>query len=394
MALGGVIATFVMTIIFGIIAPTFDVGSDVKLLVDVVTFQVGDSLELSGCRMCYGLSTDEVYNPKVEHFKTCISSPVGIDLNPSVKCDFSAASMDQLRVIKGDSTPRKKVWVVRNEELVSEDECNSTEKCCIHKTNTSRTSSQWTHIDGRIQTPFCTPLWNVTAEHSCLLCFHVAKESLFYCNLMLLTLGQKYNSQWKNMRNIAKLNNCDSLYYTMNRNFSKQDVNQNILFKETFTHDDQFGLSFRTHDINSINENMVCDQSVCLTHLNSVSKFYSSPDFNYESWKHLMIYDRLNRRIGGKLCTVLTIYGWSILIPIFLNLTFHICMFYRDLKNRKVSHVEFISVLILCYPQWRCIKFLVNYLYHKDENRLQNEKETYQREVETIEAFAEAGIQV
>ena len=59
-----------------------------------------------------------------------------------------------------------------------------------------------------------------------------------------------------------------------------------------------------------------------------------------------------------------------------------------------MTRFEIIPVLILCYPQWRCCKFLVNYLYHKDENRLQVEKQTYEREVETMEAFAEAGIQV
>ena len=160
------------------------------------------------------------------------------------------------------------------------------------------------------------------------------------------------------------------------------------------THNDQCGLSFRTHNNNSVHDNTVCDQSVCLIHLIAVSNIFKSNDFNYEQWQTLIKFDILNRRIGGRLCRLLTIYGWSILIPILLNLIFHISMFIRDFKNKKVSRVEFISVLILCYPQWRCVKFLVNYFYHKDENRLQNEKQTYQRDVETVEAFAESGIQV
>ena len=138
----------------------------------------------------------------------------------------------------------------------------------------------------------------------------------------------------------------------------------------------------------------MCDQSVCSIHLNAVSDDFQSNDFNYEQWKNLMAFDLYNRRLGGKFCRLLTIYGWSILIPILLNLAFHISIFYRDLKNKKVSRVEFISVLILCYPQWRCVKWLVNYFYHKDENILQNEKQTYQKDVETVEAFVESGIQV
>ena len=81
-------------------------------------------------------------------------------------------------------------------------------------------------------------------------------------------------------------------------------------------------------------------------------------------------------------------------MPLLLNMIFHISMFCRDLKKQKVSWVEFISVILMWYPQWKCVKMLCSYLYHKDERRLQNEKQTYEREVETIEAFAEAGIQV
>ena len=138
----------------------------------------------------------------------------------------------------------------------------------------------------------------------------------------------------------------------------------------------------------------MCDQSVCSIYLKAVSTMIKLNEFTYEKWKNLMTSDMYNRRIGGKFCRLLIIYGWSLLIPILLNLAFHISIFYRDLKHKKVSRSEFIAVLILCYPQWRCVKLLANYFYHKDENTLQNEKQTYQREVETVEAFVESGIQV
>ena len=152
--------------------------------------------------------------------------------------------------------------------------------------------------------------------------------------------------------------------------------------------------SFTKHHINAVNDNMVCDQSVCSIYLHSLGSRFYSKNFDYENWKNLMNFDSSNLRIGGKICGLLTLYGWSILVPILLNMAFQISTFHRDFKDKKVSGFEFLSVIILCYPQWRCIKTLVNFFYHKDETKLQTEKRTYERDLETLEAFTEAGIQV
>ena len=66
MGVGSVIATFVMCIIFNIILPSGDQGSDIYLLYNVLTFQLGVTTELSGCRACYGKTESEIYFPKVE----------------------------------------------------------------------------------------------------------------------------------------------------------------------------------------------------------------------------------------------------------------------------------------------------------------------------------------
>ena len=71
----GAVAIFSMTIVSGIIAPTGDVWSDVKLLYDAVTFNLGTSYELAGCRACYGLHDDDVYMPKKDDCQVCVSHP-------------------------------------------------------------------------------------------------------------------------------------------------------------------------------------------------------------------------------------------------------------------------------------------------------------------------------
>ena len=49
------VLTFFVGICFGIILPTFDIISDLLLIVDTVNF-VGDNIEMAGCRACYGKS--------------------------------------------------------------------------------------------------------------------------------------------------------------------------------------------------------------------------------------------------------------------------------------------------------------------------------------------------
>jgi hypothetical protein len=396
MAIGGVIATFVMTIIFGIIAPTFDVSSDVKLLFDVVTFQVGNSYELAGCRSCHGLSSDEVYQPKVESCKQCLSSPRYKIWSPSTSCGFTPHYLDKIRELKEDPTCTRKLFGFNDtiDKLGHEDECKPKDHCCIHRTNTSRTLSQFTSTDRRINTYLCKTMSNLTKENNCQFCKHTGTSSGAFCKSLFTRSLTRNPHQVKKMFSQAKQNCRKNTYFKMNENFSNKSMNESITIENNFTHKDQCGISFTTHPFNAVQDNTVCDKSVCSIHLDSVSLKFYAKEFSYEKWENLMNYDNANRRIGGQICNVLTIYGWSILIPILLNITFHICIFYRDLNKKKVSRFEIIPVLILCYPQWRCIKMLVSYLYHKNESRLQSEKQTYEREVETMEAFAEAGIQV
>ena len=66
MGVGSVIATFVTCILFNIILPSGDQGSDVYLMYNVITFKLGVTRELSGCRACYGKTEREIYYPNIK----------------------------------------------------------------------------------------------------------------------------------------------------------------------------------------------------------------------------------------------------------------------------------------------------------------------------------------
>ena len=85
MGVGSVIATFVMCFLFNIILPTGDVGSDIKLMYSSLTFNLGESLQLEGCKSCYHKSEKEVYYPEEDFSdKECKTCLFNLDLSCGV----------------------------------------------------------------------------------------------------------------------------------------------------------------------------------------------------------------------------------------------------------------------------------------------------------------------
>jgi hypothetical protein len=69
----GVISTIVISVLFNVLLPSGDQGSDLYLMYNTLTFQLGVSLELSGCTACYAKTESEVYYPKnnIEEHQKC-----------------------------------------------------------------------------------------------------------------------------------------------------------------------------------------------------------------------------------------------------------------------------------------------------------------------------------
>ena len=72
MALFTIARIFVLTIFFNMILPTGDVYSDILLMFQTWTFQNTDSLEMVGCRACFGKTEEDLY-PTERGCKTCVT---------------------------------------------------------------------------------------------------------------------------------------------------------------------------------------------------------------------------------------------------------------------------------------------------------------------------------
>ena len=140
--------------------------------------------------------------------------------------------------------------------------------------------------------------------------------------------------------------------------------------------------------------NKLCFQDLCSSYIFGIGNDLYTNRYDVDEWKTLMDYDQYNRRIGGRICNLLTLYGRALIVPIILNMIFHINAFYFETKNGNAKTWEFIFVLLLIYPQYRCMKIIFHFFYHKNESKLQSEKETYERNIESIEACVESALQV
>jgi hypothetical protein len=163
---------------------------------------------------------------------------------------------------------------------------------------------------------------------------------------------------------------------------------------EHFTHEDKCGLFFKKQGNEVEPNNSVCHQDICSSYMSGLGIDLYRERYGLDIWKKSMDYDIYNRRIGGRICGLLTIYGSSSIVPILLNLIFHSIIFYYEVKCGNASRFEAIFVLLLIYPQYRCIKAIITFFRHHDEEALKLEKELYERNIESIEPCVESGLQV
>ena len=67
-----IIATFMMCIFFNVFLNSFDHYSDVTLAYETLNFDLGNSLLLSGCRVCHGKTASDIYSVKKTKCQKCV----------------------------------------------------------------------------------------------------------------------------------------------------------------------------------------------------------------------------------------------------------------------------------------------------------------------------------
>ena len=135
MGFGSVIVCFVMCFYFNVFLNSFDVYSDIALAFNTLTFNLGDSLLLSGCKVCHGKEDKDVFSLKNDRScKQCVTQ------NYYFACGGSYQILEKMNEIEnGNETCDKERFGVRSNkssiltyEWRNETCKNEEDECCIN----------------------------------------------------------------------------------------------------------------------------------------------------------------------------------------------------------------------------------------------------------------------
>ena len=150
MGLITVIVSFVVCLSLNVGLNTFDVYSDITLSFNTLTFNLGDSLLLSGCKSCSGKEDKEVFTVKNSSCQHCLTE------NYNLQCGNSFKILDKLNELsKSDTCVTDRFGVSWNATSKSYHWKNETcdnylDACCVELKNNVTASNPLSLIDKRI----------------------------------------------------------------------------------------------------------------------------------------------------------------------------------------------------------------------------------------------------
>ena len=376
MGVGSVIGTFVMCILFNIILPSGDQGSDIYLMYNVLTFQLGVSVELSGCRACYGKNENEIYDSKIQFIEQKNCNNLCIQ-DKHFYCGRYPKLVNNIFDHQNSKKCLTKNIRFNNKFELKSGDCDELDYCCVKPNNNLVNNTQKTiNLDPKILVR--CDYYNNEFDF----CYTFGKANYYYCYSLRRSDPDFYNKRNK----MFKTNNKQTYKFDK---ASDSDTNNLNIKPTNITYNDKCGFYFKPK---SSERHIYCNEDVCLTHIKSLH--YQTDIYDYENWKNTTVFN-YGVRIGGPVCQLLSIYGYTIIIPILLNLFFNVVIFIQDYRLGKANKFEILPLVFFLYPQYKTIKMLVKYLFvHRDEEVLNQEKDENDMVIAPLEPYLESCIQV
>ena len=112
MSLATVIVSFLFCILFNIFLNSFDGYSDIALAINTLTFNLGDSILLSGCKVCHGKVDKDIFSGKSSSCQFCLTR------NKQFECGLSFQVLDKIiELEKNESCEKERFGVKWNFQL-------------------------------------------------------------------------------------------------------------------------------------------------------------------------------------------------------------------------------------------------------------------------------------
>ena len=415
-----------MCIFFNVFLNSFDHYSDVTLAYEALNYDLGDSLLLSGCRVCHGKTASDIYSVKKTKCQKCVIEnhdfQCGSDINVLEKLNKPQNSEN----CESDDIAARWNQSARNYNVIN-DNCESSKRnwthhgkssygklsCCIKEIETLKEnasdfrtkniSNPLDHLDKKILAH--RHFFKSEGRH--ILNYDIyhlsAKFSIYTCSQVYAEYFHEYD--W--MNELDERNQNTAILNFLRRNiflkeeehetewryrFSEQR-NGTFKVKKGFTTEDGCGFLVQRMQEKLVQNNaeQTCGIDPCLLHLQSLKLTLNIS--NFDQWKHNTFFSH-GKKVGGETCFLLWNYGVASLIPTALNWIFHIFIFVEDLKSGSASKFEFLFLTLLFYPQWKTIRFLTEYCFDKDETQLKDAQRSFCEQFGYVEPFLESGFQV
>ena len=412
-----IIASFIMTIFFNVFLNSFDHYSDVTLAYQAMNYDLGDSLLLSGCRLCYGKTASDIYSIKKTKCQKCVMENLDFQCGSDINVLKKLSEPQNSENCESDDIVSRWNQSARNYNLINAN-CESSKRtwvsCCIKEIETLKQnvsdlrtkniSNPLGHLDKKIiaHRPFYKGTARSILPYAAIYTLS-GKSSLYHC----LNIYEDYFHIYVHVDEVHVRTGRTELQYFLRRNilslkeenetewryrFSEQR-NGTLKLEKGFTAEDECGLLVQRKQEKLVQNNaeQICGIDPCQLHLQSLKRTLNIS--NLDQWKYNTLFHN-GIKLGGESCLHLWIYGVACLIPTALNAIFHMFIFVEDLKSGSASKYEILFVILSFYPQWKTIRFLTEYCIDKDETHLKAAQCSFNEQFGHVEPFLESAFQV
>lgn len=407
----GLLLMFIMSVIFSVIFPSTDVGSDVYLAHQTVNF-IGDNYLLQGCLNCFHKDEKDIIEKKENGCTTCFTFlqldeystdeeeylfSYGTEfcekqiIHKVLDIEFNSKYCNETFQERKytDSEGGQKIKIE-----VESKECDSEHHCCIERVQ----DLKYSEFDEEIEWQHC-----IRNNHGCEMCLGIGQLQYDSCYYLQDIPAPKFEKSipihkqpfpW-DVKNTECNPREKTTFYRINNLTIQQGEVLSINYEQgRCSKDDECCVKFGYAEKND--EPLIthqCYSDICQLTLNWASDMLDRKiDINH--WKTVDIYNQ-GINYGGRLCSSLQTYGWSALFPVLVHSLFGLLLCYHDIIRGKASYFEVPFAVFSFYPQWKVIKLWGKYAIGKiNEEQLIEEKGYIEGSVSSIEPFVESCFQV
>ena len=448
-----VLISFAVSIALNVILPTSDVYSDLGTTVTTLNFD-GPGIQLEGCRSCYFKTDDIVYGSPKGPCQTCIPRNYQMSCGANSLVLKKLRELQQTGSCSSEGW--RSGGIAGNANLsdleayrFSNGTCTKNDKCCIHSTNETNIASPFTDISKKILVERLFTIFQISIAEGGVTFSPVYEENkdlfppILYDDNNYPIYDANNDVQYLTAEDYADeysiyvlsgnvgVNDCKGLFGTREEyenqiaTFLRKTIpykaailfhnltqhmfhnhtldGGNVTFQEGFQFHDGCGILVLPKEESDRqmkesneprNNGEACGNDVCLTHLQYLKQISKTPIHDLETWRRTTFHGIEGIKFGGKICGVLQLYGWISLIPTLIHLLFNIVHYRLDYKKGEADLFDVIPLLCFIYPQWKSLKILFNYIEHRNEQRLEKEKNDFDRDLGALEPFLESTFQV